>query len=97
MKHVCGIGNPGPDYFRFRRFFKLTTNTSCSDIDFVIRRVDQAWDYFKPYGGIYDVGRNDFDFMQQVEKDEMNVTDLFEMLGDLFTNGTLGHFEEEVC
>lgn len=42
-------------------------------------------------------GVHDFAFLEKVERDTMNVTDLFEMLGDLFTNGTLGHFEEEVC
>lgn len=40
---------------------------------------------------------HDFAFLEKVEKDEMKVTDLFGMLGDLFANGTLGHFEEEVC
>lgn len=90
-------GRHGPNYVTVSLLaISQPRLTSFSDIDFVIRRVDQAWDYFKQPGGINDVGQSDFAFLEQVEEDGMNATDLFDMLGDLFTNGTLGHFEDEV-
>ncbi|KAH7702571.1 hypothetical protein AAVH_30270, partial [Aphelenchoides avenae] len=64
-------------------------------IDFVSRQVDRAWDHFCTGGVLSEDAVHDFAFLEKVEKDEMKVTDLFGMLGDLFANGTLGHFEEE--
>lgn len=49
------------------------------------------------HGVILKEGVTDFAFMEKVEQDTMNATDFFDMLGALFTNDTLGHFEEEVC
>lgn len=64
-----------------------------SDIDDVISHVDQFLQSVVSF--TYNLSR--FQGLEDVKEDKVGVTEFFDMLGDLFTNGTIGHFEEEVC
>ncbi|KAH7715854.1 hypothetical protein AAVH_16768 [Aphelenchoides avenae] len=72
---------------------KAAPNANESDIDDVISHVDQFLQSVVSF--TYNLSR--FQGLEDVKEDKVGVTEFFDMLGDLFTNGTIGHFEEEVC
>lgn len=64
-----------------------------SDIENIVNQVDQLLQSFESFTH----NASGFQKLEDVKEDKAGVTKFFDTLGHLFTNGTIGHFEDEVC
>ncbi|KAH7680141.1 hypothetical protein AAVH_41488, partial [Aphelenchoides avenae] len=66
------------------------------DVDEIVKQVDQFLQSYHSFRRIpFELSGFGFEKLENAKADNFNVTEFSEMLGDLFTNGTIGHLEEK--